>query len=116
MDKKIFQWEIWWIDPTPKVWSEQRWKRPALIIQNDLANKYLNTTIVAIISSSWKIDMPEMVLISDKYWLSKWSYADFAQIFTIDKRRLINKIWSIDSNDWSLIEEALGTIFMKTMK
>ena len=27
MNKKVFQGEIWWIDPTPKMGSEQRGKR-----------------------------------------------------------------------------------------
>ena len=44
--KQVLQGEIWWIDPTPKMGSEQRGRRPALIIQNDLANKYLKTTMI----------------------------------------------------------------------
>lgn len=110
----IKQGEIWWIDPTPKMGSEQRGKRPALIIQNNIANKYLKTTIIAIISSSGKI-MPEMVPVDYIPNITKNSCADFAQIFTIDKTRLLSKVGEIDTQDWLLVEKALGRIFKNTL-
>jgi mRNA interferase MazF len=113
--KNVFQGEIWWINPTPKTGSEQKGKRPALIIQNDVANKYLKTTIIAMISSSGKFNMPEMVSLGVHDNLHPNSYADFAQIFTIDKQRLLKKIGKIQSNKWNEVEEALATIFYKTL-
>lgn len=113
--KKVLQGDIWWINPTPKMGSEQRGRRPALIIQNDVANQYLKTTIVAIISTSGRNDMPEMVKLEKKYGLKDDSYADFAQIFTVDKERLTDKIGVISSKKWNDIEKAMGCIFMKTI-
>lgn len=113
--QNIFQGEIWWINPTPKIGSEQKGKRPALIIQNDIANKYLNTTIIIMISSSGKFDMPEMVSLGINNNLNPNSYADFAQIFTIDKKRLLKKIGKIHSDKWSEVEKALASIFYKTL-
>jgi len=115
MNKKIFQGEIWWINPIPKIDSEQRGKRPALIIQNDIANKYLKTTIVAVISSSGKIDMPEMVPLNTKKELEIDSSADFAQIFTISKSRLIKKVGKIKVGKWKQVKKALDTIFLQTI-
>ena len=114
MNKKISQGEIWWIDPTPKVGSEQKGKRPAIIIQNNIANKYLQTTIVAIVSSSGKIDMPEMVKLGKEEGLKDNLFADFAQVFTISKLRLMKKIGKIKTDKWKEIKNALDTIFMKT--
>ena len=114
--KNVFQGEIWWIDPTPKMGSEQRGKRPCLIVQNDIANKYLNTTIVAIISKSGQLNMPEIVKLDKDCGLKENSSADFAQIFTIDKQRLIEKIGKIKSEKWQKIEDALGSIFFKTIQ
>jgi|SRR3989339_720379 len=115
MDLKVKQGDIWWIDPTPKIGAEQRGRRPALIIQNNIANQYLHSTIIVIISSSGKTQMPEMVNIGSEYGLKENSYADFAQIFTIDKGRLMKKIGNIGENKWVEIEKALSSIFYKTI-
>ena len=114
--QEVFQGDIWWIEPTPKMGSEQRGKRPALILQNDVANQYLKTTIVAIISSSGKVDMPEMVDVSGVEGMKKMSVADFAQVFTIDKMRLIKKIGTFDALRWDEVEQALQSIFLKTIR
>ena len=114
--EEILQGDIWWIDPTPKIGSEQRGKRPALIIQNNIANRYLQTTIIAIISSSGKTNMPEMMALGQEHGLENGSYADFSQIFTIDKRRLIRKSGSINAKKWNEAEIALASIFMNTIK
>lgn len=42
--------EIYWVDFEPKKGHEQGGKRPALIIQNDLGNRFSPTTIVAILT------------------------------------------------------------------
>ncbi len=114
MHLKIKQGDIWWIDPTPKIGTEQRGKRPALVIQNNIANNYLNSTIIAIVSSSGKTEMAEMVNLGTEYGLKENSYADFAQIFTIDKRRLLKKIGNIGNSKWNAVENALASIFYKT--
>lgn len=112
----INQGDIWWINPTPKIGSEQRGKRPALIIQNDIANTYLKTTIVAIISGSGAVNMPEIVPLGPEEGLSEGSSADFSQLFTIDKQRLVKKAGNISSEKWRLVEQALARIFLRTMK
>jgi mRNA interferase MazF len=112
---KVFQGEIWLVKPSPKIGSEQKGVRPALVIQNDVANKYLNTTIVALISSSGKKGMPEMVLIKKDWGLVQDSYADFAQIYTIDSKRLLKKIGKIPPVVWGSVHAAIKEIFYKTM-
>ena len=42
--------EIYWVDFEPRKGSEQGGVRPALVIQNELGNRYSPTTIVAIIT------------------------------------------------------------------
>ena len=41
--------EVYWLDFDPVKGSEQAGLRPALIIQNDLGNRYGRTTVVAAI-------------------------------------------------------------------
>lgn len=112
MDVK--QGEIWWVSPTPKIGSEQRGTRPGLVVQNDFANGYLKTTIVALISSSGERNIPEIVRLGPADGLKEGSGADFSQLWTIDKERLFKKIGRIESIKWTLVEKALSRIFMKT--
>jgi mRNA interferase MazF len=56
--------EIYWVDFEPKKGSEQGGIRPALVIQNDLGNRFSPTTIVAILTSSVPNPLyPFMVLV-----------------------------------------------------
>ena len=113
---KIDQGSIWWVHPTPKIGSEQKGRRPALIIQNDIANKYLKTTIIVMISNSGVKGRPEMLQLGKEEGLKSDSYADFAQIFTIDKKRLIKKVGNIKVEQWFSVQKALATIFLKTIE
>lgn len=113
---KCKQGEIWWIAPSPlAIGSEQQRKRPALVLQNDMANKYLRTTIVALISASGAKDLPEMLPLGVEDGLSKTSYADFAQIYTVDQTRLEQKVGRVASSRWNEVVRALERIFYKTL-
>ncbi len=43
--------EIYWVDLPPATGSEQTGRRPALIVQNDLGNRFSTTTLIAAITS-----------------------------------------------------------------
>lgn len=56
--------EIYWVDFEPTKGHEQGGKRPALVIQNDVGNRYSPTTIVAVMTRSVPDPLyPFMVLI-----------------------------------------------------
>ena len=81
--------------------SEQSGKRPVIIIQNDMGNKFSPTVIVAVLTSRLtKKDMPtHMKLSSNKYNLAKDSIILLEQQKTIDKNRLFKYIDSIRTED-----------------
>ena len=111
---EVNQSDIWWVNPSPSTGHELTGERPGLIIQNDFANRYLGTTIIAFISSSPKKRMPEMVALDEEDGLKKASFADFSQISTVDKSRLQKKIGKIQPEKWVLVEKALDRIFYRT--
>lgn len=78
--------------------SEQGGIRPCLIIQNDEGNKYSPLTIIAPITSKmFTREFPTNVFVSkEDSRLEKDSNILLNQIRTIDKRRLIKKLGSLD--------------------
>lgn len=82
----------------PVVGSEQGGIRPFLVLQNDISNKHSPVTIVASITSRiFEKEFPTNVFLSRKdSKLDKDSTVLLNQIRTIDKKRLIKKISSLD--------------------
>ncbi len=70
--------------------------RPALIIQNDIGNRYSKNTIVLMITSSSPFSKlyPVQVLIPEDsgVGLKKTSLVDAGVVFTVSKDRIKNKI------------------------
>lgn len=87
--------------------SEQTGKRPVLIIQNDVGNLYSPTTIVAILTTKIKRNLPTHVVISGCGGLSKTSAVCLEQIKTIDKNRLYNYCGNIGDVLMKKIEHAI---------
>jgi len=92
------------------VGSEQGGIRPVLIIQNDIGNKYSPTTIVAVITSKDKKELPTHVTLhkSSVNGLTKDSTILLEQLKTIDKCRILEKVGKITKNETELVREALG--------
>tara|TARA_Y100000310_G_C20597578_1_gene771295 strand:- start:234 stop:578 length:345 start_codon:yes stop_codon:yes gene_type:complete len=77
--------------------SEQGRVRPAIVIQNDILNKFSPLTIVAPITSKiYKKEYPTNVFIKkEDFNLDNDSTILLNQIRTIDKKRIIKKISSV---------------------
>lgn len=101
--------EIYYADLSPVVGSEQGGIRPVLIVQNDVGNKYSPTVIAAAITSRInKAKMPTHIEIDARdYGLAKDSVILLEQIRTIDKRRLKERIGSVDEQLMEKVNEAL---------
>lgn len=101
--------DIFYADLSPVVGSEQGGVRPVLIIQNDVGNRHSPTVIVAAITSQInKAKIPTHVeLDSFTYFLPKDSVVLLEQIRTIDKRRLKDKITSLDTLKMKEVNKAL---------
>ncbi len=89
--------------------SEQEGFRPVLILQNDIGNKYSPTVIVACLTSKlYKNKIPTHVILSaNDYNLNCDSLVLCEQIKTIDKKRLRNKMATINLFDQQKIDRAI---------
>lgn len=97
-----------------KVGSEQSGMRPALIIQNNKGNRYSPTTIVVPITSQLgKKRLPMHVFIKGckENGLKRDSIILCEQFQTIDKKRIVDKIGSVD-DDGCIMEDVKKAAFV----
>ena len=90
--------EIWWADLGIPFGSEPGFKRPVIILQDNLFNKSrIRTIVVASITSNLSLaEAPGNILLEkEESDLPKDGVINVSQISTIDKLRLIEKISSI---------------------
>lgn len=87
--------------------SEQTGRRPVLVIQNDVGNLHSPTTIVAILTTKIKRNLPTHVVIRDFAGLPQTSAVCLEQIKTIDKSRLENYCGNIGNKMMQEIEQAI---------
>ena len=107
--QEIIRGDIYYADLSPVVGSEQGGIRPVLIIQNNVGNKYSPTVIVSAITSQInKAKIPTHIeLPAKEYNLQKDSVVLLEQIRTIDKKRLQEKITTLDQTKMKQINRAI---------
>lgn len=105
--------DIYYADLSPVVGSEQGGVRPVLIVQNDVGNKYSPTVIAAAITSRTdKAPLPTHIdILPEHCGLSRDSVVLLEQIRTLDKRRLREKMGSLDPQSMSQVNQALSISF-----
>ena len=101
--------DIFFAELSPVVGSEQGGIRPVLIVQNDIGNQYSPTTIVAAITSQIsKAKIPTHVEITaQQSGLTRDSVVLTEQLRTIDKKRLREKVSSINDDLMDKVNKAL---------
>lgn len=102
--------EIYYADLSPVIGSEQGGTRPVLIVQNDVGNKFSPTVIAAAITSQKdKNALPTHIEVNaQSCGLAKDSVVLLEQVRTIDKRRLKERMGSLDNADMGKVNQALG--------
>ncbi|MCI5791131.1 MAG: type II toxin-antitoxin system PemK/MazF family toxin [Clostridiales bacterium] len=100
--------ELYYADLSPVVGSEQGGVRPVLIVQNDVGNRYSPTIIaVAVTSQINKAKLPTHIALDTTCGLPKDSVILAEQVRTLDKRRLKDKIGSLDEKSMERVNNAL---------
>jgi mRNA interferase MazF len=109
---KIKRGQIYYADLSPVIGSEQGGRRPVLIVQNDVGNKYAPTVIVAIITSrSSKADLPTHVWLNAECGLPLASMVECGQVRTLDKKRLKDFMGAVSDEVMREIDKGLKISF-----
>lgn len=93
--------EVWWVNFDPSVGGEIRKKRPAVIVSNDAANKYLNRVQVIPLTSKIGRIYPSEALVTVR---GKKRKAMADQLTTVSKKRFINKIGKLAAAEMVIVE------------
>lgn len=110
MPREIKRGEIYRVDWSPGRGSEQSGLRPALVIQNDVGNKFSPTTIVAAVTTTPEKPYRFMVRITaSESGLPRDSMINLAVILTIDQTRLGDKCGELSQTKMAEVDEAIKT-------
>ena len=105
---ELTQYEIVLVNLDPTIGSEMQKTRPAVIISPNEMNMYLNTVVIAPMTSSSK---PYPTRVEIKNNKSKgWVVLD--QIRTIDRKRISKKLGRITAKEIATIKIILKEIFI----
>jgi mRNA interferase MazF len=96
--------EVWWVSFEPAVGGEIKKTRPAVIVSNDVSNRYINRVQVVPLTSNTERVYPSEALVTVAGRQSK-AMAD--QITTVSKLRLIKKVGTLSSEDMLQLERAI---------
>lgn len=94
----------------PTLGAEIKKTRPALVLQNDVANRYSPIVIVAAVTSQFEEPLyPTEVLVrAPEGGLTRDSVVLLNQIRSVDKRRLIRPLGVLKSTTTNQVDRALG--------
>ena len=96
--------EIWWVNFKPSIGGEIHKVRPAVIVSNDAANKFLNRVQVVPFTSKTKKVFPSEALVSVE---GKGVKVVADQINTASKLRLTKKMGELSADDLRKVETAI---------
>ena len=105
--------DIYLVSFDPTIGHEIQKTRPALVVQNDIANKYSPITIVAAVTSQFG-DPPyptEVVMGSEESGLPQRSAVLLNQIRSVDRQRLIRRIGRADPETMQRVDQAIQISF-----
>ena len=114
MEVKIPQrGEIYLVNFDPTVGAEIQKTRPALILQNDIANRHSAVTVVAAITSykGEKLYPTEVLVKALESGLQQDSIVLLNQVRTIDKKRLLKKMGKIGEETMGRVNLAIEISF-----
>lgn len=101
--------EIHLVSFDPTLGAEIRKTRPALVVQNDVADRYSPVTIVAAVTSGvgGRLYPTEVLIRAPEAGLSVDSIVLLNQIRSIDRKRLVRRLGTVDPLTMTRVDRAL---------
>ncbi len=96
--------EVWWVNFDPSVGGEIQKQRPAVIVSNDAANRFLNRLQVVPMTSQMDRVYPSEAVVRVGRQQSK-VMAD--QITTVSKQRLADRMGRLSGSDLAKVEHVV---------
>ena len=93
----------------PTLGAEIKKTRPALILQNDIGNRYSPLTIVAAITSHYeeRLDPHQVLVVAPEGGMKKNSAVLLNQIRSVDKSRLVKRLGTLAPDTMRKVDRAL---------
>jgi mRNA interferase MazF len=100
---------VYLVNVDPTIGAEIRKTRPALVVQNDIANRWSPITIVAAITSRFEEPTypTEIVVRAPEGGLEVDGVVLLNQIRSIDKRRLVRRMGALKPERMRKVEQAM---------
>jgi mRNA interferase MazF len=99
---------VYWVDLEPTFGSQQRGRRPCLVLTEDAINAVRRTIGVIPLSSSPRVAEPIVVAVPS---LGNNSVALCDQLRAVDKKKMSNHIAAITPAEMELIETSVKAVF-----
>ncbi|MBS4893795.1 MAG: type II toxin-antitoxin system PemK/MazF family toxin [Veillonella parvula] len=109
--KTILKGDIWYVDLPSNGDNLQSGRRPAIIVSNNIANKFSPVIqVVALTTKMAKAKIPTHVhlRVNESFGIKQDSIALCEQIISINKKNLVDKIGLLDEKNLRRIDEAMS--------
>lgn len=106
---EIRQYDLVLVNLAPTIGSEMKKTRPCLVISPNEMNKYLQTIVIAPVTSTSR-DYPTRVSINQES-IKGWIVID--QIRTIDKRRIVKNLGKLNNPEIAKVKDVIQETFVE---
>jgi len=104
----ILRGSVYWVDLEPTAGSQQRGRRPCLVLTVDPINAVRRTVGVVPLSSSPQVAEPIVIAVKS---IGPQTVAICDQLRAVDKRKIEGLIGTVTDDELALIEESVKAVF-----
>ena len=105
----VDQYDVYFVSLDPTTGSEIKKTRPCLIISPNEMNHHISTVIIAPMTTKSR-DYPTRVAVE---FQQKHGWIVLDQLRTVDKRRLVRKLGSIEEHTVRAVKETLAELLVR---
>ncbi|NOT51755.1 MAG: type II toxin-antitoxin system PemK/MazF family toxin [Chitinophagaceae bacterium] len=107
MDMVVKRFDVWLVNLDPTIGSEIRKTRPAIVISPDVANKHLDTIVIAPLTSTIRPYPTRVVCVFQK----RQGQIALDQMRAADKTRLVKRLGRMDEKTSRVVCDLLREFF-----